>query len=152
MTIRSLHLLFVAVVLSCTGLQFSSSARSKTETVCGAPIAADDGWQTASTDQAGVDAALLCSLDEMLDKSPRINVHSIVVARRGKLVYEVYRTGYDQNWGARLGTSARNGSCWDPRGRRAAGSTSRTYTTSESWRFGLAAKWFGALIHLSLDV
>jgi hypothetical protein len=57
MTIRSLHLLFVGVVLSCTELQLSAPAWSKTETVCGAPIAADDGWQTASTDQAGVDAA-----------------------------------------------------------------------------------------------
>jgi CubicO group peptidase (beta-lactamase class C family) len=104
MTIRSLHLLFVGAVLSCTGLQYSAPAWSKTETVCGAPIAADDGWLTASTDQAGVDAALLCSLNEMLDESPPVNVHSIVVARSGRLVYEVYRTGYDQNWGTRLGT------------------------------------------------
>ena len=63
MTIRPLHLLFVGVVLSCTGLQYSAPAWSKTETVCGAPLAADDGWQTASTDQVGFDAALLCSLN-----------------------------------------------------------------------------------------
>ena len=31
-------------------------------------------------------------------------MHSIVVARNGKLVYEIYRTGYDQKWGTRLGT------------------------------------------------
>ena len=104
MTIRPLHLLFVGVVLSCTGLQYSAPAWSKTETVCGAPLAADDGWQTASTDQVGFDAALLCSLSEMLDESPRRNVHSIVVARSGKLVYEIYRTGYDQKWGTPLGT------------------------------------------------
>src|SRR5262245_53933159 len=103
MTVRPLHLLFVGVVLSCTGLQLSGPAWSKTETVCGAPIAADDGWQTAS-DQAGIDAALSCSLNAMLNESPWINVHSIVVARRGKLVFEIYRTGYDQKWGTRLGT------------------------------------------------
>ncbi len=51
-----------------------------------------------------IDAALLRSLNEMLNKSPWFNVHSIVVARSGKLVYEVYRTGFDENWGTRLGT------------------------------------------------
>jgi len=104
MPIRSLYPLLFVVVLSCAGLQFSTSAWSKTETACGAPIAADDGWQAASPGPAGADGARFCPLDEILDKSPPLNVHSIVVARGGKLVYETYRTGFDQNWGTRLGT------------------------------------------------
>lgn len=52
---------------------------------CGAPTAAQAEWPTASPAEAGFDAALLCSIDAMLDKSPAMNVHAVVVVRGGKL-------------------------------------------------------------------
>ena len=62
-----------------------------------------DGWQISSPEEAGLDAAVVCSLNEALDKSPEMNVHAVVVVRGGKLVYETYRTGHDEKWGTTLG-------------------------------------------------
>jgi hypothetical protein len=55
-------------------------------------------------DEMGVDAAQLCSLNELLARSTMLNVHAVVVARRGKLIYEAYFTGQDERWGDKLGS------------------------------------------------
>jgi CubicO group peptidase (beta-lactamase class C family) len=73
---------------------------------CGAPLEAEGEWPTGSPEEAGLDAALLCSLNEALDKSPEMNVHAVVVVRDGKLVYERYLTGEDQRWGRKLGVTS----------------------------------------------
>jgi CubicO group peptidase (beta-lactamase class C family) len=70
---------------------------------CGAPVTAQTEWPAATPAQAGFDAVLLCSIDAMLDKSPKMNVHAVVVVRHGKLVYETYRSGRDYKWGTDLG-------------------------------------------------
>jgi CubicO group peptidase (beta-lactamase class C family) len=61
---------------------------------CGVPIDADAGWTIATQDAAGFDAERLCALDRKLDDQA-LNVHGVVVARGGKLVYEAYRAGAD---------------------------------------------------------
>jgi CubicO group peptidase (beta-lactamase class C family) len=66
---------------------------------CGAPAALDDGWTVASAAEAGLDGDLLCEIGAYLSRT-RTNVHSVVVVRHGKLVFERYFDGYDDPWGA----------------------------------------------------
>jgi CubicO group peptidase (beta-lactamase class C family) len=79
------------------------SAQSETSSACGVPLQAYGEWQTASLEQVKLDAPTLCSLIEKLDKSPKMNVHAVVVVRDGNLVFETYRKGEDYNWGTKLG-------------------------------------------------
>jgi hypothetical protein len=78
---------FVAASLICgVSLQFATPAWGEAAISCGASLEADGEWPTGSPEEAGLDAALLCSLNETLDKSPEMNVHAVVVVRGGKLV------------------------------------------------------------------
>lgn len=96
MRMRSLGL-----VLAC--LLLTTAARA--EAPCEAPPARDDGWEVAAPDQVGFDAAQLCAITEKMDAT-KVNVHAVLVARRGKLVYERYRAGEDEAWGKPLGPVA----------------------------------------------
>src|SRR5215510_14466162 len=90
----------VAVSVTCgAGLQFPAPAWGETAVACGTPLEAGDEWPSGSPEEAGLDAAILCSLNETLDKSPDMNVDAVVVVRGGKLIYETYRSGQDQRWG-----------------------------------------------------
>ncbi|WP_119389522.1 serine hydrolase domain-containing protein [Taklimakanibacter lacteus] len=73
---------------------------------CGASVAAQMEWPTATPEQAGFDTALLCSIDATLDRSPQMKIHAVVVIRRGKLVYETYRPGDDNEWRSQPRTMA----------------------------------------------
>jgi CubicO group peptidase (beta-lactamase class C family) len=65
--------------------------------VCGAPAAVDDGWQIDTPDAQGLDRSPLCALADRLQASD--DVHSIVVVRHGRLLFEQYFAGYDEPWG-----------------------------------------------------
>jgi CubicO group peptidase (beta-lactamase class C family) len=65
---------------------------------CGAPSSIDDGWEITSPDSAGMDGAPLCTIAARLEQQATA-VHSVVVIRHGKLVFEQYFPGYDQPWG-----------------------------------------------------
>ncbi len=95
MAIRLASVLLVASAIGGAGLQFPAPAWGGAAISCGARLEADGEWSTGSPEEAGLDAGLLCSLNEMLDKSPEMNVHAVVVIRGGKLVYESYRTAGD---------------------------------------------------------
>ena len=65
------------------------------------PPALDDGWPTARARDAGMDEAVLARLVQRLaDADPSIRrpalIHSLLVARRGKLVLEEYFFGFDR--------------------------------------------------------
>jgi CubicO group peptidase (beta-lactamase class C family) len=77
---------------------FLAPAWGETAVSCGRPLEAGDEWPTGSPEAAGLDPAILCSLNETLDKSPDMNVHAVLVVRGGKLVYETYRSGLDFRW------------------------------------------------------
>ena len=79
-------------------LALTVSATSVQADACGSPSSIDDGWTTASPDSVGMDGAQLCGIAARLDQRAT-SVHSVVVARRGKLVFEQYFPGYDQPWG-----------------------------------------------------
>ena len=56
----------------------------------GVPVARDDGWPVASVNEDKlIDRAELCRMADRLASSAA-NVHSVLVARGGKLVFERY--------------------------------------------------------------
>jgi CubicO group peptidase (beta-lactamase class C family) len=66
------------------------------------PPAFDDGWQTARARDEGIDeAALARVVQELSDANPAARrpslIHSILVARHGKLVLEEYFFGFDRD-------------------------------------------------------
>jgi CubicO group peptidase (beta-lactamase class C family) len=63
---------------------------------CGVPAAQDDGWPIASVNEDKlVDRAALCRMADRLAASSA-NVHAVLVARGGKLVFERYFRGPDE--------------------------------------------------------
>jgi CubicO group peptidase (beta-lactamase class C family) len=93
------HILTLSLLVAFT---FGAEAHDAAD--CGAPAALDDGWSIATPAEAGFDPAKLCPLDALLETWPTRNIHSVVVARRGKLVMERHFTGPDERWGQSLGT------------------------------------------------
>ena len=63
---------------------------------CGVPLARDDGWPVASVGEDKlVDRGALCRMADRLVASSA-NVHAVLVARGGKLVFERYFRGSDE--------------------------------------------------------
>ncbi|NTJ67868.1 serine hydrolase [Agrobacterium rhizogenes] len=83
------------------GLAFSAYAYA--ETNCGAPSGGAAGWEIAGPGDVGVDPNLLCSLVQHGADLKENNVHAILVARHGKLIFEQYYSGSDEKWGQQLG-------------------------------------------------
>ena len=72
---------------------------STSEYVYRAPIAEDDGWQVGSLSDVGLDQRRISELvQKILNASPSlsnpVNIHSLLIARHGKLVLEEYFYGY----------------------------------------------------------
>jgi CubicO group peptidase (beta-lactamase class C family) len=68
---------------------------------CGVPIARDDGWPVApGNEDKLIDRGALCRMADRLAASS--NVHSVLVARGGKLVFERYFKGSDEINGRRV--------------------------------------------------
>lgn len=57
---------------------------------CGRPQDIHDGWAMSAPDKQGLNAALLCAMDEGIRGGRLANVDDIVVIRHGVLVYERY--------------------------------------------------------------
>lgn len=63
---------------------------------CGVPVARDDGWPVASIDDdKPADRDALCGMADRLAASDA-NIHAVLVARGGKLVFERYFRGADE--------------------------------------------------------
>ncbi|WFU42305.1 serine hydrolase [Bradyrhizobium sp. CB82] len=90
--------LVLALTVSATSVQADGMAPGQQNSACGSPSSIDDGWMTASPDSVGMDGAQLCGIAARLEQRATA-VHSVVVARHGKLVFEQYFPGYDQPWG-----------------------------------------------------
>jgi CubicO group peptidase (beta-lactamase class C family) len=65
------------------------------------PVAAGDGWTTASLDEAGMRVAPMLRLQQQIESSDTpgpgdAQVHGLLVARHGKLVFETYLHGYSR--------------------------------------------------------
>jgi len=86
---------FAAALLFATPL---APALGQTNPACGVPAALGDGWIIDSPDSAGLDGARLCAIAARL-KETEADVHAVVIARHGRLVFEQYFAGYDEPWG-----------------------------------------------------
>ena len=104
MTVRasfSRYLCFGAIVsLIASGALAQSNQMSlgQRNPACGSPVSLDDGWETAAPESAGMDGARLCGIAARLQLTGS-DVHAVVVARHGRLVFEQYFPGLDQPWG-----------------------------------------------------
>ncbi|RWB98689.1 MULTISPECIES: serine hydrolase [unclassified Mesorhizobium] len=67
------------------------------------PTEGDDGWQIADPESEGFDADLLRGIGPHFDNWDDANVHAVLIARHGKLVYERYFAGEDKAWATPLG-------------------------------------------------
>src|SRR5262249_48792603 len=72
--------------------------RSRMTAPHAAPATMPDGWATAAPGEGDLDPGRLGTVVAWLDHLPNANVHSILVARRGALVFEHYRRGADERW------------------------------------------------------
>ena len=90
--------LVLALTVSAAPVQADGVAPGPRNLACEPPSSIDDGWTTASPDSVGMDGAQLCGIAARLEQRAT-KVHSVVVARHGKLVFEQYFPGYDQPWG-----------------------------------------------------
>ena len=74
---------------------------------CGAPSAPADGWAiSTSNDGKLIDGGALCRMADQLAASS--NIHSVLVARSGKLVFERYFSGPDEVLGLFFGRRVKN--------------------------------------------
>src|SRR5215468_6156093 len=63
-------------------------------------------WTIANPESAGLRSEPLRNLIEWLDGFGLANIHSVLVARHGRLLFEHYRPGEDECWGEPLGNVA----------------------------------------------
>lgn len=81
---------------------FPSSAWPTTASCESAPQQLDD-WETARPEEVGLDVAALCRITNELADQNRWNIHAVVVVRHGKLVFEAYAAGEDEDWSGPVG-------------------------------------------------
>ena len=60
------------------------------------PSRLEDGLETASLSEAGIDSNKLITLTNRILSGQYINIHSLLILRHNKLVYENYFDGHDQ--------------------------------------------------------
>src|SRR5262245_15859827 len=87
-----------SLIASVSSGQNQVSPLGQRNLVCGSPTSLDDGWTTASPESAGMDGARLCTIAARLQLTGS-EVHSVVIVRHGRLVFEQYFPGLDQPWG-----------------------------------------------------
>src|SRR5690242_13941118 len=63
-------------------------------------------WTIANPESAGLRSEPLRDLVEWLDGFGPANIHSVLVVRHGRLLFEHYRAGEDECWGEPLGNVA----------------------------------------------
>jgi CubicO group peptidase (beta-lactamase class C family) len=97
---RNVGMRIVALVIA---LHFLPALVAGQEKDCGKPAELTDGWRTAAPAEAGLDPRLLCAIGPRFEGWKDANAHSVVVVRKGVLVYERYFTGEDERGGMPIG-------------------------------------------------
>src|SRR5438874_1364989 len=75
----------------------SVPAWGQSSPACGTPTALDDGWTIATPESVGLNSAPLCAIAARM-KETGANVHAVVIVRHGRLVFEQYFPGPDEQW------------------------------------------------------
>ena len=104
LALRTMALVAVAALATAIGtLPLLVTPAGATDAGCGVPSAGDDHWPVAAPESVGLAGATLCSMVKWLDDSKQSNVHAVLVARHGTLVFEHYFSGSDEIWGRPIG-------------------------------------------------
>jgi len=61
------------------------------------PEKLNDGIETATPKDVGIDQGFMNAMTDSIDLGVYPNIHSVLVLRNNKLVYENYWTGHDEN-------------------------------------------------------
>ena len=88
----------VMVAASAAAAQTQPLQIGQRDLACGSPTSLNDGWPMATPESVGLDGQRLCGIAAKL-AATNANVHGVVIARQGKLVFEQYFPGYDEPWG-----------------------------------------------------
>ena len=67
------------------------------------PAAIGDGWEVTSLEAAGMDRRPIEAMTAEIRRYSDWNIHAVLIEREGRLVYEEYFAGEDQEWGQNLG-------------------------------------------------
>jgi CubicO group peptidase (beta-lactamase class C family) len=92
---KKLTLIFILLQLFC-GCSKNSSQKS------------DNYIQEVSPIELGADTLILNKMSTKISEQVYPNIHSLLIAKNGKLFYEKYFNGKDQNWGSDLGVVVYN--------------------------------------------
>ena len=86
------------IAASTAGAQIQQYSTGQRNLACGSPASVGDGWPIATPESVGLDGERLCGIAARLAVI-NANIHAVVIARHGKLVFEQYFPGYDEPWG-----------------------------------------------------
>ena len=98
-----LRIVFAVIVGAWLSAPLSLSLAN--EQPCGVPKSGVDDWRIEAQTAVSIDPKPLCALIDNLE-TLKPNIHSVLVVRRGSLVFEHYRRGVDQRLGRALGEVA----------------------------------------------
>src|SRR5215813_10946713 len=87
------------VVLGIVGLPRVADAQSG----CVVPKSGADGWKVGAPESVGLAGDKLCPMLKWLEGWKQANVHAVLVARKGTLVFEHYFAGPDERLGRSQG-------------------------------------------------
>jgi CubicO group peptidase (beta-lactamase class C family) len=78
----------------CLTILSAVTACSRERSAVPAPVKLDDGWETASLDDVGINEKLMREATDRIRDSTYPNVHSVLIVKDGRLVFEEYFDGY----------------------------------------------------------
>jgi len=98
------HIMRIEVLIASIGIALLPRF-AQAQADCGLPGDAGDHWPLAALESVSLDGATLCPVVNWL-AGTHANVHAVLVARQGKLVFEQYFSGLDERWGQPVGEIA----------------------------------------------
>jgi CubicO group peptidase (beta-lactamase class C family) len=99
MIIRNTKFVFVILLLVVFFIACCDNTENEESTYF-IPPDIGDGWETASLNSVGIDEGILEDLRQLIASSIFGEVHSVVIVKDDKLVYEAYFPGHDFNYSA----------------------------------------------------
>ena len=91
---KRIGLIFISLFVLCTVLA-ASCAPVQTHPI---PEQTNDGWQIASLDEVGIDEKAISEAVDRVHDGTYQNIHSILIVKDGKLVFEEYFMGYSWDY------------------------------------------------------
>lgn len=85
---------FIAFLFSLLILMSGCKKESISDYTYHIPEASDDGWEVGSSDESGISSVALAKMMDRINSTSGHNIHSILIFKNGKLVFEEYFEGY----------------------------------------------------------